>query len=135
MYTLYDVAAVEEHASDVLRVDRAREVRVAEMPTVRHRYFLTAHKHKHIDRLIDSRSAAKQFVCPSILAREGQRGEIAKKPKIHLKFAPNFCPESCSGGLYSGHSGARSSPPHPKRSAHSKTHSWLSLCHLHHACC
>jgi len=37
---LNDVAAVEEHASNVLRVDRAREVRIAEVSTVRHRYFL-----------------------------------------------------------------------------------------------
>ena len=37
---LDDVAAVEEHAPNVLRVDGAREVRVAEVSTVRHRYFL-----------------------------------------------------------------------------------------------
>jgi len=37
---LNDVAAVEEHAPNVLRVDGAREVRVAEVSTVRHRYFL-----------------------------------------------------------------------------------------------
>jgi len=42
---LYDVATVEEHASYVLCVDGAREMRVAEMSTVRHRYFL----HHHAD--------------------------------------------------------------------------------------
>jgi len=40
VYTLNDVSTVEEHTPYVLRVDGAREVRIAEMSTIRHRYFL-----------------------------------------------------------------------------------------------
>jgi len=43
--TLNDISTVEEHATYIFRVYGAREVWIAEVSTVRHRYLLHTHAH------------------------------------------------------------------------------------------